>query len=79
VDNGSSSQTIATLSQWQIGLDHNRVELICLKDNLGFAGGMNRGIEICKSNHEPDYLWLLNNDLETKKQCNAQEAAAIFQ
>jgi GT2 family glycosyltransferase len=63
VDNGSSSQTVATLSQWRNGLDHNRVELICLKDNLGFAGGMNRGIEICKSNHEPDYLWLLNNDL----------------
>ncbi len=51
VDNGSTDGSVAWLREHQI----STLELL---DNLGFAGGVNRGIQACDS----EYVILLNND-----------------
>jgi GT2 family glycosyltransferase len=38
------------------------MKIIKNKENLGFAGGNNVGIEFVLNNHEVDYIFLLNND-----------------
>jgi GT2 family glycosyltransferase len=57
VDNGSQDDSGARLDA-----DYPDVEVVFNDDNLGFAGGMNRGIDAALD-RGADYLWLLNNDL----------------
>lgn len=55
VDNGSTDGSCTLLEQ------DLEVPVICLESNYGFAGGINRGIDLI--NHvEPDLYWILNND-----------------
>lgn len=56
VDNGSSDNSIHLIQQ-----SHPDVILIKEKNNLGFAGGCNRGIELAL-NQKSDFICLLNND-----------------
>lgn len=56
VDNGSSDGTAAAVRERFPG-----VELLILPENLGFAGGNNRGIEAALKG-DIEYVCLLNND-----------------
>lgn len=56
VDNGSSDDSVHFIRE-----NHPDVILIENKENLGFAGGMNRGLSMAKG----DFLIALNNDVET--------------
>jgi hypothetical protein len=42
------------------------VHLLRLPANLGYAGGINAGIEWARRNWEPRGFWLLNNDVEAQ-------------
>ena len=56
VDNGSDNTDCLALKS-----KFPKIELIVSKENLGFTGGNNLGIEYAKKNN-PDYILLLNND-----------------
>ena len=56
VDNGSSDQSSAMVRQ-----DFPQVELLCLKDNCGYARGNNAGWQHLISD-PPDMVLFLNND-----------------
>lgn len=57
VDNGSQDGSTAVLQ----GLLSSRVSLVCLDQNLGYAGGNNAGIRYALE-HNADYVLVLNND-----------------
>jgi GT2 family glycosyltransferase len=57
IDNGSNDGSPEYLS------DELSCPVHCLDQNLGFAGGMNKGAEFA-SCENPDYLWLLNPDID---------------
>lgn len=61
IDNGSSDDSLSHLQ----GIDG--VNLICNEDNLGFAGGMNRGIETALDTCSK-YILVVNNDSFTENQ-----------
>lgn len=60
VDNGSSEEDISWLKHWQSGDPLHRT-LILNKENLGFSGAVNQGINWALDHHIP-YTLLLNND-----------------
>ncbi len=47
----------------------NNVHLIQLKENVGFGKGNNVGIEWALNHTNCDYIFILNNDTEIKKDC----------
>lgn len=56
VDNGSTDDSVSIIrAEWP------RVEILETKQNLGFAGGNNRGIQLALERNFK-YIWLLNND-----------------
>lgn len=55
VDNGSQDDSISFVRE-----QYPEVELICLPENTGFCGAVNRGIQ----NTKTPYVLLLNNDTE---------------
>ncbi len=55
IDNASTDDSIEYLEEW-----HPEVRLITLRENYGFAGGYNKGLE--QINHK--YYILLNSDIE---------------
>lgn len=57
VDNGSKDGSGQKLKE-----EFNSYEFVPLKENRGFAGGMNEGIRHAL-NDGMEYVWLLNNDL----------------
>ncbi|MEZ3172366.1 glycosyltransferase family 2 protein [Halorubrum sp. RMP-47] len=57
VDNGSTDNSVKKLRNSFPG-----IEILKNNKNLGFAGGMNRGISEAKNNNS-DYVLLLNNDV----------------
>jgi GT2 family glycosyltransferase len=56
VDNGSTDQSLKKLKS-----EFPNIEFIENGDNLGFAAGMNAGIEIALE-RDVEYIWILNND-----------------
>lgn len=64
IDNGSADASAKALQDAIAALDHgpHTVELLCLPDNLGFTGGMNRGIAWAEQRGAP-FTLVLNNDL----------------
>ena len=62
LDNGSDMEDYGILKD---GIDHSRVEMIRMEENIGFAAGHNviikRAIEM-----QANYVWLLNNDTITQ-------------
>lgn len=62
VDNGSSIDDKTMLRDYLRNAHSSNVELIENALNLGFAGGMNTGIDYSMA-AGVDYFWLLNNDV----------------
>lgn len=60
IDNGSNDGSSDYLDT-KYG---DRIELIRLTSNLGFINGNNLGIEYVMNKYDPDYILLLNNDIE---------------
>lgn len=58
VNNGSTDDSVSRL---KAALTHPRVELLANPQNLGYAGGNNRGIEKALA-AGADYVFILNND-----------------
>jgi GT2 family glycosyltransferase len=71
IDNGSTAANVAVL---QAGLS-SRCILLRNSTNIGFAGGMNIGIEYARRNNF-DYVWLLNNDAFPDADCLPKLVAA---
>ncbi|MEB3198222.1 MAG: glycosyltransferase family 2 protein [Candidatus Sericytochromatia bacterium] len=67
VDNGSGEAEVAALSEW--------AEVLALPENLGFAGGMNRGAAALLA-RGVSHLLLLNNDAELDGETLAHLLAA---
>lgn len=65
VDNGSDASDLSRLKQGlsEIVDPDTKPELQANEKNLGYAGGMNTGIDRVRD-WKPDYIWLLNNDTE---------------
>lgn len=62
VDNGSGDSSQTELAAWVDARDEE-VSFIPNSENLGFSGGMNKGIFAAFDRDRFDYFWLLNNDL----------------
>ncbi len=58
LDSGSTDGTLFHLEKLEA---HGQIKLIKLKQNLGFAGGNNVGMQYAL-NHEAEYIFLLNQD-----------------
>ena len=63
IDNGSIDDSIA-----QITSAYPKIELVANKKNLGFAGGVNAGLNYAFG-AEADYVLILNNDLILDENC----------
>ncbi len=62
VDNGSNNGSgIKLQEKYQ---DCKNVTIILSKDNVGFANGNNLGYRYAKKNFNPDFIAILNNDIE---------------
>lgn len=61
VDNGSSDNSVAYTKD-----NYPDVKVLELEKNRGFAGGVNEGIRFSQ-NFNPEYILLLNNDIECKE------------
>lgn len=70
IDNASTDDSVRRLREAAPDVD-----ILELSENLGFAGGMNRGIESALANHA-DYVLLLNNDTEVQSQAIARLVSA---
>jgi GT2 family glycosyltransferase len=60
-DNGSTDNSWQQLQTFSNNL---RITLLQTGANKGFAGGMNVGIKYALENMSPDFIWLLNNDVQ---------------
>ena len=68
VDNGSTDGTIEHLRErWP------RVEVLALPANVGFAAGVNRGLERARG----EFIALINNDIELHSDCLRELAAGL--
>jgi GT2 family glycosyltransferase len=64
VDNGSTDKSVEMIKKLQYEL--SSIELLINVENLGFSGGVNRGIEYVLE-HDFDSFCLLNCDIEIEK------------
>ncbi len=62
VDNGSSDNSLIKLENEY--LKNNKVDIIPIKKNLGFAKGNNVGIKYANESYNPDFVVVLNSDTE---------------
>ncbi|WP_254840960.1 glycosyltransferase family 2 protein [Natronomonas marina] len=58
VDNGSTDG-----SGRQIEEEHPEIDVIFTGENLGFVGGVNRGVKQIKQSTKENHIWLVNNDI----------------
>ena len=59
----------ATLNQDEIKELEKKVDnLICLKENIGFAKANNKGCQLAVKEYQPDFLVVINNDTEIRQQ-----------
>jgi GT2 family glycosyltransferase len=63
IDNGSTAENVARLRADQAG-----ERIVALPENLGFAGGMNVGIQDALARRY-DYVWLVNDDAYVAPEC----------
>ena len=63
INNSPSKEIIQLIGEENIG-----VTFISNQINLGFTGGVNQGMEYAME-HDADYFWLLNNDVEVPAEC----------
>jgi len=64
-DNDSRAADINLLDEW-VKKGSGRVKLLRTGGNLGFAGGVNVGLEYAFDSQGADYVWILNNDTEVE-------------
>lgn len=62
VDNGSSNQSGNRLKEMYAG--EHRIHFVDAGKNLGFSGGNNLGFSYMKKKFDPDFLIMINNDIE---------------
>lgn len=62
IDNGSLDQSVEKLRCHIEELACKQIHLLTNAENLGYAGGNNRGIDYALGNLNPAYIWVLNND-----------------
>lgn len=62
VDNGSSNGTGDKLIEKFY--DNKKINVLCLKDNLGFSVGNNLGYRKAREQFHSEYIIILNNDVE---------------
>ncbi len=67
VDNGSKNGSLERLRGIYAG--DERVTFVETKENLGFARGLNAGIQCARERWKPRYVALLNNDTELLSPC----------
>lgn len=68
-DNGSSDGSLERLGEWMSGrtdAERERLHLLPLPRNLGYAGGLNAGIAWARAHWRARIFWLLNNDLQAE-------------
>lgn len=63
IDNGSSEHAYHLLANYVAELNNSMVTVIRLDTNIGYVGGINRGLEVTKK-YDPAYILILNNDTE---------------
>ena len=63
VDNGSSEHAYYLLANHFAALDNAMVTVIRLDTNIGYVGGINKGLEAAKK-YDPEHILILNNDTE---------------
>lgn len=63
INNSPSKEIIQLVEKENIN-----VTFISNQMNLGFTGGVNQGMEYAME-HDADYIWLLNNDVEVPAEC----------
>lgn len=61
VDNFSTNDSVPRIKNW-VAKEKQKITLLEVDNNLGFAGGNNVGIRFAQTHDNPDYIWLLNND-----------------
>ncbi|RYY65756.1 MAG: glycosyltransferase, partial [Chitinophagaceae bacterium] len=72
-DNASTGDTLELLKKYA-----EHFTLIPLSKNLGFGGGNNAGI-LSALPHQPDYIFLLNQDAYVEKECIGQLVESLEQ
>jgi len=76
VNNGSKGNDADVLEEKY----KDYIKLIRNKENLGFTGGNNVGIDfVLKEKIAPDYIFLLNNDVKIQKNCLTNLVNAFLQ
>jgi GT2 family glycosyltransferase len=80
VDNGSADGSQRAIRAWIAhhaaapsgdGGNGPRYSALSLSDNAGYAAGMNRGLEWVREHWNPDFAFLLNNDVILAPDCLA--------
>ena len=62
VDNASANGSYEALQKEYSGADD--IALISNSENLGFARGLNVGIDYARKHFDPDFIALINNDTQ---------------
>lgn len=67
-DNASGDESLAQLQAWRARLADGgeRVVLLPLERNLGYAGAINAGIRWAQQHAPARFYWLLNNDVQAQ-------------
>lgn len=60
VDNGSNNQSVQEIKKYYT--DNEKIRIICLAKNLGFAKGNNIGIRYAREKTGADFVLVVNND-----------------
>lgn len=63
IDNGSSEYDYELLQSYIAELDNTKIDMIRLDTNIGYVGGINKGLYVVKK-YDPEYILILNNDTE---------------
>lgn len=63
-DNNSQDNSAQLLREWISEYGNGSIEFVATGANDSYAYGNNRGIEYLLKHYSPDYIWILNNDVE---------------
>jgi len=77
VDNGSKNSSFSQLQQKYQFFDD--VDVICSKENIGFAKGNNLGYEYALKNYNPDFMIVMNNDVELCDSDFCEKVISIYE
>lgn len=66
VDNGSTDDSASRIKRWAKE-NGKPLEVLEIKENLGFARGNNVGIKYVIGNENPEYILILNNDTTVER------------